>query len=337
MRQVEVRKDEGNYIDPAAGRITFGEFFGHYLETATHLKPSSRSLYAKHAKRYVLPSLGGRSLASITPVDVKALVGDLSGRVGPATARSVYRLVRRVLNVAVEEGRIGRNPAARIQLPADNRRQPRFLTADQVAGLVEATPERYQTLVLTLAYAGLRVGEAAALRVGDLDTLRGRIHVRRNSVEVDGVLIEGTPKGGRERVVRIPPFLRDALTAHVETYSRPRNPEARVFPGEHGASLRQSFFRRRVFTPSARQAGLDPLPRVHDLRHTAVALAVAAGYHPRAIQELAGHASITTTLDQYGGLFDTLQDEGVGRLEEIHQQAQAPEPAEVVELERDLG
>jgi integrase len=51
-----------------------------------------------------------------------------------------------------------------------------------------------------------------------------------------------------------------------------------------------------------------PGARVHDLRHTAVALAIEAGAHPKAIQELAGHAKITTTLDTYGHLFPTLGD-----------------------------
>jgi hypothetical protein len=99
MRTVEVRKDEGSYIDPAAGRVRFGEFFDHYLATATHLKPSSRMLYTKQGGRYLLPPLGKVPLGSISVTDVKALMGGLNKRVGAATVRSVYRLLRRVLNV----------------------------------------------------------------------------------------------------------------------------------------------------------------------------------------------------------------------------------------------
>jgi integrase len=94
-----------------------------------------------------------------------------------------------------------------------------------------------------------------------------------------------------------------------------------VFTTEAGAALRQSRFRRHPFTPATKAAGLEGV-RPHDLRHTAVALAVAAGYHPKAVQELAGHASIVMTLDRYGHLFDTLQDAGVERLDEMAREAQ---------------
>ena len=92
--------------------------------------------------------------------------------------------------------------------------------------------------------------------------------------------------------------------------------DALLFTHELGSPIRQSRFRTKVFAPAVKGAGLEAL-RVHDLRHTAVGLAIAAGYHPKAIQELAGHASITMTFDVYGHLFETLQDAGVERLDAI--------------------
>jgi hypothetical protein len=71
------------------------------------------------------------------------------------------------------------------------------------------------------------------------------------------------------------------------------------------------------------RARLSPL-RIHDLRHTAVALAVAAGAHPKEIQELCGHASITTTLNVYGHLFESLQERLAERLDETFRAARAP-------------
>lgn len=317
-RALEVKKDTGVYLDPAFGEVPFGEFFRYFLDTATHLKPSSRALYAKHARLYLLPAFEGRAIGGIGPADVRAFLAELGTRTGPSTVRAVHRLLRRVLGLAVEEGRVGRNPAARVKLPAERRRAPRYLTAEEVARLASEVPGRYRPLVLLLAYTGLRIGEAAALRVSDIDFLRGRLQVARAAVEVDGVMIEGTTKGGRARTVALPAFLRDELARHV---GGPTDPEAHVFPGERGAILRPSWFRRRIFRPAARRAGLEPLPRVHDLRHTAVALAVAAGYHPRAVQEMAGHASIRTTFDVYGGLFDTLQQQATARLDAIAAQA----------------
>jgi len=310
-RRIEGDKSRGDYTDPSAGRITMGDYFEVFMDTSAHLKPSSRALYRRLFEGHVRKALGGRPVASIARSDVKALVASMS----PSTARSVHRLVRRVLSAAVEDGRIGRNPAAGLKLAPEVRREPRFLSPEEVRRLAQEVPPRYRALILLMAYSGLRVGEAAALRVGDIDFLRGRVTVSRNSVEVEGRLVEGTPKGGSVRTVRIPGTVVEDLYRHVGAFTD-RDSASRVFTTDSGAAIRQSRFRRHPFAPATVRAGLEGV-RPHDLRHTAVALAVAAGYHPKAVQELAGHASITMTLDRYGHLFDTLQDAGVERLDEM--------------------
>ena len=315
-RKIEGDKLRNEYSDPSAGRITLADYFEVFMDTAVHLKPSSRALYRGVFERHVRKALGGRPLASIARSDVKALLAPLP----VSTARSVHRLIRRVLSAAMEDGRIGRNPASGLKLAPEVRREPRFLSPEEIRRLAGEVPPRYRALIPLMAYAGLRVGEAAALRVGDIDFLRGRVTVARNSVEVEGRLVEGTPKGGSVRTVRIPATVVEELSRHVGTFTD-REPVSRVFTTESGAAIRQSRFRRHPFTPATKRAGLEGV-RPHDLRHTAVALAVAAGYHPKAVQELAGHASITMTLDRYGHLFDTLQDAGVERLDEMAREAQ---------------
>ena len=78
-----------------------------------------------------------------------------------------------------------------------------------------------------------------------------------------------------------------------------------------------SSFTGQIFKPALRKAGIDDKARIHDLRHTAVALAIAAGAHPKAIQTRMGHASISVTLDRYGHLFPEIDEriaEGLNRL-----------------------
>jgi integrase len=319
-RTIEVRKEEGAYVDPSAGRVTFGVFFEHFLQTSTHLKPSSLNLYRKLGDLHLVPAFGRQALASIAVSDVKGFLAALGQRTGTPTVRAAHRLLRRVLNVAVEEGRLARNPAARVNLPRESRHDHRFLTPDEIAAIAEEIPERYRALVYLLAYGGLRIGEAAALRVGDLDLLRRRVHVRATSVEVNGMLMEGETKGGRPRVVTLPEFVVDELARHIEAFGTP-DPASRVFTHELGSTIRQSRFRAKVFVPACRRAGVEPVPRVHDLRHTAVALAISAGAHPKQIQEMAGHASIATTFDVYGHLFESLQDLTADRLDQVARNA----------------
>jgi integrase len=79
-----------------------------------------------------------------------------------------------------------------------------------------------------------------------------------------------------------------------------------VFPNKAGNPLISSSFWQHYFQPALRATSL--LCRFHDLRHTSVALAIAEGAHPKAIQTRMGHSSINVTLDRYGHLFPELDE-----------------------------
>jgi integrase len=105
--------------------------------------------------------------------------------------------------------------------------------------------------------------------------------------------------------VSIPSALAEVLAAHLERPMVSRS--GLVFPSPLAEPLRRSNFTRRVWAPATRSVGLTGL-RFHDMRHTAVALAIDQGAHPKAIQERMGHNSITVTLDRYGHLYEGLDN-----------------------------
>ncbi|HYJ25687.1 MAG TPA: tyrosine-type recombinase/integrase [Acidimicrobiia bacterium] len=114
------------------------------------------------------------------------------------------------------------------------------------------------------------------------------------------VIEMGTPKNGKGRVVGLPAFLADGLSAYVATISR----GGLLFPDERGGPLRGTNWKRRVFDPAARGVDLTPPSlRVHDLRHTSASLAIAAGADVKKLQNQLGHSSATLTLDLYGHLY----------------------------------
>ena len=150
-----------------------------------------------------------------------------------------------------------------------------------------------------------RAGIVAPLRPGPLPTLgvdleAGTVQVIEVITEPKGQLHFGPPKtsAGR-RMVGLPRFVVDAL---AERMAGPGAPEELVFAGPHGGALRVTLFRRRFWVPATRAAGLVGL-RIHDLRHTAVALWIAAGANPKEVAAWAGHASVSFTLDRYGHLY----------------------------------
>ena len=165
-------------------------------------------------------------------------------------------------------------------------------------------------LVLVLAYTGLRWGEATALRVCDIDLDRRRIDVHRAFSDVGGQLVLGTPKSHQSRSVPVPPFIAAAIAEAVAG----KRADDLVFTKRGGSVLRLSNWRRAVFLPARARAEISERFRIHDLRHTAASLMIQAGYPPKMLQEIMGHASITTTLDLYGHLYPGEMDRYAGLL-----------------------
>ena len=227
----------------------------------------------------------------------------------PATARYVHRVFSLLLELAVRDGRLASNPANGVRLPRAQRSEKRFLSHQQVRELADAAGP-HGTVVLTLAYCGLRWGELAALRVSRLDLMRRRLTVAEAVTEVRGHLTWGTPKSHQHRSVPVPRFLVDDLVVLVAG----KAPTDLVFTTTSGAVLRNLNFRRDVFDQAAVGAGLGGLTP-HELRHTAASLAVSAGANVKSVQRMLGHASAVMLLDVYSGLFDDDLDGVAERLD----------------------
>ncbi len=290
--------------------MTLGEYAQLWLARQVHLKPSTRSRYTALVGHHIVPAFGLTPLARIERSDVAAWIVELvdAGLAGP-TVRHAHRILHMILTAAVDDGRLVRNPAARVKLPRDRRREKRFLTHAQADALADAAgPDRLAVLVL--AYCGLRFGELAALRVRNVDPLRRRLHIEESATEVDGVMVFGTPKSHHCRSAPVPRSLVDSLAAACAG----KSPDDLVFTAPRGGVIMLRNWRRRVFDPALARAGLEDLTP-HELRHTAASLAVAAGANVKAVQRMLGHASAAMTLDVYSGLFDGDLDAVADRLD----------------------
>jgi integrase len=260
---------QGDWTDPAHGRITFGGGLTHWVSRL---------------------SLGG---------------------LGPSAIRQSVFVMSAALDHAVRSGRIRSNPARGLGLPRPKRRDYVYLTHGQVLALA---PEagHWRLLILLMAYTGLRWGEATALRVCDIDFDRRRVDVRRAFSDVGGRIVWGTPKSHQSRTVPVPRFIAIELAGAVDG----KRPDDLIFTMPGGSVMRMSNWRRATFVPARSRAGLSDRFRVHDLRHTAASLMIQVGYPPKMLQEIMGHASITTTLDLYGHLYPGEMDRYADRLDE---------------------
>lgn len=330
----DARAFQGSVRDPARGhqlrmlengRVALASYFPLWLERRRNLTPSTRLRYEGIGRNYICPSrIGHLAVSGITRDDVEDWVTEMSRRgVRPPTVDKAYRTLRACLESAVMEGKALSNPARRIETPEADDREPFFLTADQVDAIASEVPERDRALVYFLAYTGLRMGEATALRVRSLDLVRRSVLVTENSPEVGGRKLEAMKtKTKSVRSVSISEPLAVELAGHLERCGvrvpdGSLEPHAYVFSSERGGQVRQNNWRVRVFQAACLRAGVVRVgrdgssqpPRVHDLRHTAASLAAKAGYSLHEVKEMLGHSTIKTTSDLYLHLFEDAKRE----------------------------
>ena len=330
--------DRGIWVDPRSGRTRLREWANEWQRTVVHLRPKTRRIYAGNLRNHILPVLGDRELAKLTPSMLQAWLSDLSvkptGRnmpLAPGTVAQAYRTLNRVLSAAVDNELIGRNPLQGVKPPQVPSEPMRFLSHDEVATLADAIGERYRALVLVAAYGGLRAGELIALRRRHLDLLRRTVSVVEQVQYLDREYKVSPPKSASgRRSVAIPAFVATALEQHLERYAG-AGPDAIVFSAPKSGHLHLENFRKRVWDPTVARAGLVPL-RLHDLRHTCASLAIAAGVDVKVLQRMLGHASAALTLDRYGHLMPGQAETIADRLDAMACEAKPLPSAEVVAL-----
>jgi integrase len=324
LTSVEHSKISGTYIDPARAMMTLDVWSQEWLATQTQLKPSTRARYAGIVSKHIVPRWENVPLAKVQHADVAKWISSIE--LAPASVHYIHRVFSLIMELAVRDGRIPSNPANGVRLSRATTAEKRFLTKAEVFRLADCAGE-YRTMILVLSYCGLRWGELAALRVGRVDLMRGRLTVAESAIEVAGHLTWGTPKNHQRRSVPLPRFLCDALAVEVAGKSA----DDLAFTTQTGKPLRNLNWRRDYFDRAATEAGLSGLTP-HELRHTAASLAVSAGANVKSVQRMLGHASAAMTLDVYAGLFGDDLDGLAERLDASVAEVEPVRSAEVIEL-----
>lgn len=319
-RTIEVNKDRGEYIDPRAGRIALKDWIEDWASHRS-VRPATQARDTSYIANYIVPELGDVPLVALSPSRLRSWLKDRTAKgYAPSTVRKDAQILSASLEAAVDDGRIAKNPARKLDLPEPGQPNPRFITSDEVWRLADAINPRYRALVITVAFTGLRSGEVRALRPHRLDMLRRSLRVEETLVEVSGAVSFGPPKTKTsKRSVALPQLVVDELARHLTQY--PAQRDDLIFTAPRLGPIRKDNFRRRVWLPATSEAGLKGL-HVHDLRHTHAAILIEQGHHPKIIQTRLGHSSISVTMDIYGHLFDGLDEAAAGSLD----QAYGPQP-----------
>jgi integrase len=315
--EIEHAKRAGAYVDPTRAKMTFGEMAERWASLAAH-HDTTASTREADLRLHVLPMIGKTPLVRLSPLELKALIRHLEGRLAPTTVARVWAWVVAILNAAVLDGRLAVSPAKGVRPRRGERAPLRLLEEDEVVAVVAEMPAHYRAPALLAARAGLRLGEAAGLTPFRVDWLSSKplIRVERQLIQVPGrPPYIRLPKEDKTRVVPVGPAVMEPLAEHLATRGRARawdevdGVEAElVFASVRGEA--EPIRRRRLdeaFSTAARRAGLPAGTHFHSLRHYYASTLIDAGASEREVGKRLGHSSAQVTA-VYGDLFERADD-----------------------------
>jgi integrase len=307
LSQAETEMQRGQWIDPDAGMITVGEWATRWLTSVSPtLKVKTQAFYESLLRSRLLPTFGEVPLSAVRPIDVAEWIGAMSrAGLGASRVRQSYRLLSQVMAAAVNNDLISTSPCRGVRLPRLPETEPVILTEDQALAIAEVMPRPHDVIILLLAYGGLRIGEAFALRRKHVDVSRGRIVVRESLVEVGGRLTFDTPKSHQHRVIALPGFVVERLRAHLTEIGD--SPDELLFVGRTGRPIHYNSWRRTRFDPGMQAIGLSGVTP-HDLR-ASHATWVADKYGVIAAARRLGHSNASVTTRHYARAIDGRDDD----------------------------
>lgn len=321
--------DQG-HVPQLGASPTLGQWMEHWLTViaARKVRPSTLEGYTSKVHYRIVPGLGKHRLDKLRPEHVEAFYAALEAEVSPATALQVHRILSRALKVAVQRGKLSRNPCALVDAPSAERVEVEPIDPGDARKVLAAAAERRNAARWWVALAiGLRQGEALGLRWVDVNldadppTLAVRQALQRRvwkhgcdgcgkparscPQRTGGGLAFDVPKSRKSRrVIPLPEPLAKVLREH-----RAAQVQERLIAGkeweDHGLVFAQ--WNGRPINPRSdwgewkellSTAGA-PNHRLHDARHYAATFMFEQGLEGREVMELLGHSQISLTLGTY--------------------------------------
>ncbi len=322
--------EDGLYFDDES--LKGGEYLERWLESSVkgNVSPRTYSNYQLQVRRHFTPALGRIKLKDLTPFKVQGLYrSKLDAGLSNASVRYTHAVLHRALKQAVKWSLVPRNVAEAVDPPRVRREEITPLSPEQSrAFLTMAREDRLEALYVVALTCGLRQGEILGLKWSDVDlgakTLRVNRQLQRLRRDGDtpGRLVFAEPKNASRRTVPLTATAVEALKRHGKRQAEEKmkigtlyRDEDLVFASEIGTALDAQNVVNRSFKPLLERAGL-PSIRFHDLRHTCATLLLAKGVHPKLVQALLGHASISMTMDLYSHWAPAMGDQTASAMEE---------------------
>jgi integrase len=304
----------GQYLDPDAGKETFGSYAKRWLSVQT-FDPLTREAVELRIRLHALAVLGDIPLRQIKPSTIQTWLRGLEA-LAPSYRKVLYANVSTILSAAVDDELLSKNPcrAPSVRRPKAESNKVVPWETDRVLAMHDALADRYRVLVTLAAGLGLRQGELFGLSPEDVDFLRGKVEVQRQvKLFASNRQVFALPKGRKTRTVPLPDLVRDELAAYLTRF--PARPVA--LPWEHpqgkprtvtllvttreSSAVNRNYFNTYVWARGLEACGIERSRSngCHALRHFYASTLLDAGESIKAVSERLGHSDPGFTLRTY--------------------------------------
>lgn len=284
----------GTYVAPKDAGMTLRAWSDIWLAGYSRNRESSVRQARTHIK-VIGEEFGDMPLSEIRPSMVKTWTAKLQEDYAPSTVHAIYRRLCHMLNDAAEDGYLGRNPCSRRTAPPTGRVERFCPTTEQVWQLHDAMPEHLRVAVLLGAFAGLRVAEAVALRIEDVDFMKGVVFPRIQWSADDTAAPLKTK--GSSAPIPVPRELTLMLSESVRSFPGPT-----LVTNGRGDRVGPWIVERAIARVRDEHKLHDQLG-FHTLRHYLASVLIAEGCDVKTVQARMRHSSATTTLTVYAHLW----------------------------------
>ncbi|WP_300607027.1 site-specific integrase, partial [Trebonia sp.] len=253
LKEAEILEDD--WIDPDAGETLIPDYAATWIEERPGLRRKTVVNYRSLLHCHIAPHLTTVTVGELTLAGVRRWRKKLlDSGTGPVATAKAYRFLRAVMNTAVDDGLIKRNPCRIKGAGSEHSPERPVLSVAQVYALADAVGLRYRALILLAAFSSLRWGELAALRPEDIDPDGCTVRVTRQLNKPGAAPVFGPPKSRAGR--RVVDFA-DLIVPDLRQHLRAVPAGALAFTSPEGAALSNTNFRRRVWVPALAAVGLE--------------------------------------------------------------------------------
>lgn len=287
-----------------ANRITFAEFAPTWeRQKALEIRRSTMDNYKANLRNHLIPFFGEKQLRQITLGDVQQYVNSWTG--DPQTLRRILAVFSSINKAAAVHGympKLDLSAVSKPRLRTETQTEPyQVLTVPEIEHLMSCIDERYAPDVLFLAFTGLRRGEWIALPAKHVDLAKNVVIVSQSTDRFGHI---GPTKSGQGRKVAMFDRAREAYLAKLEIKADLGISDSEfAFPTPTGHMIHGSNFHNLIWKPAIKRAGFPNL-RLHDLRHTAASLMIAAGAPAHFVAQQLGHTDPAFTMRAYAHWFE---------------------------------